>query len=1252
MQDDEGYQTIDVDGEKFQKAIVFFDVNFSIEEIQKANQAAKELGKNLIVLPKMAWSQRRKMAEMLREYDKMPDKIDKLEKALEKELDPTKKQSLQTELDLLKTKKQKYNKDIKATIEDPAYTLQNKNMPALIKQLEAQKLTIDSIIISGHSSGTTGDGEMEYWGDFNGDDTDLDRDKLIETLQASFDSPALKGLNHVYISACNAMTPYEAKIWMKGLPSLNSCTGYKGLAGRGYYPAVQATIKNDLVGSELFYQDLIVMDMKQRDDKLLDQIKDLHKEYPNSNPNLAIAVRNPDGSLIYAGRDPDGSIRGELNELAFEEEAEICKDQANKIINDFTPEFLEVKSQLTMYKMAWTTLALSGTHKNEEIKSIETVLNKSIKSFFDKVDSDPEYKKQYEHLLAYKSPYKTKWMTKNENYMPAAMEFLATKMHSTEFLESVMVETYKGSVGEAVLAKIQADINKYGVDASDAKTTELMHDLYKNDPNANKFLANLATQITAASRGRGGLKGVDEIFYKKEIDKLNDKFVSLNKKVMDQLTQACNSEEDFIKYYSDGKCQVKDPANFEGILTFKPLLDKMNLEKYDIENSKKGHKLTNRSDKEKFTNIEKKYLKVSPQRGKCNFTFKDNELPVISFKDIAQNGEYHIAYVGESGKDKKQLLAELQSMQDITSVSKKHDYFNSFLKSNNIFTKQVLNEEIKFSGNSTGTFFKHDFDQSKLDPSQAHFDGIDGGYDIKITKENADKFMILSSWGNNKKQINCKEGKILKDEVNPVRAKKIQDEKKRLALKAKEEQETLIEKNPNLAGLSNPESMIAFDSRSSKQEYYNGLTNGSTITQFHKENQELGDYMILDKKASQIEIHDNNGFLKRIIKVDLTADAGDALAGTSGVDGKENNTIGAGIFTTTRKGKTSADGSNDIVFIKGQSGSEVTTAIRSAETNPNCTNCIKVPQEYMKLVLSHTNAGNRLYVLPEDDKNYFKMKNNDINFTTTHSTKAEKGAFTATNYNYSPKNHAYYENESVLKGSFTYTDYISAAVEPSIIDGILLTNPLLLPIGIVKRSVATYKGEVKTIKLAAHPTAINFVSALDDEKKNLMEMYNLDNDEYNNLAQLSFGILGNESEFGMGNKYVVKENAQTGVTILKSLKGNNSTNSRGLTQIKEVPKKIIDEYGIKIDDLKSPRSAAIATMGVLAQKLQSLKRIEHLHSAITPENRMDYVLYLYYGNAKEIKQNTATPDLNNYVQNVKKYSENYLELYQTKEEVK
>src|SRR5690606_19457078 len=62
-----------------------------------------------------------------------------------------------------------------------------------------------------------------------------------------------------------------------------------------------------------------------------------------------------------------------------------------------------------------------------------------------------------------------------------------------------------------------------------------------------------------------------------------------------------------------------------------------------------------------------------------------------------------------------------------------------------------------------------------------------------------------------------------------------------------------------------------------------------------------------------------------------------------------------------------------------------------------------------------------------------------------------------------------------------------------------------------------------------------FLKTLSQEKKALMELYGLTNDEYNELSKIAFGILGNEYVFGNPAWYrKLKEDVPEAVPVLKS----------------------------------------------------------------------------------------------------------------------
>lgn len=167
-----------------------------------------------------------------------------------------------------------------------------------------------------------------------------------------------------------------------------------------------------------------------------------------------------------------------------------------------------------------------------------------------------------------------------------------------------------------------------------------------------------------------------------------------------------------------------------------------------------------------------------------------------------------------------------------------------------------------------------------------------------------------------------------------------------------------------------------------------------------------------------------------------------------------------------------------------------------------------------------------------------------------------------------------------------------------------------------------------------------FMAALESEKLNLMRIFYLSDDEYNRLALMAFGVAAQESQFGSSFKYVVKENVQFGVTLLKRFEAWNeghtydAKNSRGPTQIKAVPEKLKKYYRIDEASLKRPRNAAIATLAFLAQTYNEMlvrARDRKRFYFINDQSIFDFTLYGYFGGLRRILRRAQLPqdlDLN------------------------
>lgn len=187
--------------------------------------------------------------------------------------------------------------------------------------------------------------------------------------------------------------------------------------------------------------------------------------------------------------------------------------------------------------------------------------------------------------------------------------------------------------------------------------------------------------------------------------------------------------------------------------------------------------------------------------------------------------------------------------------------------------------------------------------------------------------------------------------------------------------------------------------------------------------------------------------------------------------------------------------------------------------------------------------------------------------------------------------------------------------------------------------------EISPLKASAFNNDVYaFIYGLTSRKTELLELYQASGQDYNLLAHMAMGILGQESKFFESERYKIKENLPVLVTLAKRIRsfgGDDkevSVNSRGPTQIKVIPRKIAERYNIDPSDLRNPEKAAIATMGFLIESLKELRtRIRVNKLDITEDQIVDYLPYIYFGAAGRLTKRTATPDTNIYVQEMKRY---------------
>ncbi|MFZ4715243.1 MAG: hypothetical protein ACOYL6_16090 [Bacteriovoracaceae bacterium] len=459
------------------------------------------------------------------------------------------------------------------------------------------------------------------------------------------------------------------------------------------------------------------------------------------------------------------------------------------------------------------------------------------------------------------------------------------------------------------------------------------------------------------------------------------------------------------------------------------------------------------------------------------------------------------------------------------------------------------------------------------------------------------------------------------------------------------------------------------------------------IKNYHKDHinkTKCNQYTIVDKKNVNLSIYDESG--KTLFSAEI-------LIGSNGTDERtkwteynpekniriSNKTTGAGIYSVGElrfKENYYDDYKGNLFSINGQNGDEENVlAIHQVPKskmeryklfnngniadNRTTGGCINLTQTNFLAFKSHIHGGCPLYILPEEAGNLFIVKNDQLNFTTDNKMKPKiigyeggkaKYDDPSSNYNFTPKNKVYKKITFELDPQFANDLFQKEYRKPLFIGALGPDAITVAALDLIKQD-----DEIRQGKLAPE-IATRYLQSIAANKEKIMKLYGLDNDDYNDLAIMAFGILGQESEFGTSLKYMFKETVPGLVALTKSVIGNHSNNSRGSTQIKNIPVEISANFPeITESTLAKPENAGIATMGFLAASLKELKSIREKNIAnkqgvvMSRAETIDYIIYLYNGGRWKLNSEDqfkkADPKTNKYFQNVKKYS-NYIKVTQ------
>jgi hypothetical protein len=386
-----------------------------------------------------------------------------------------------------------------------------------------------------------------------------------------------------------------------------------------------------------------------------------------------------------------------------------------------------------------------------------------------------------------------------------------------------------------------------------------------------------------------------------------------------------------------------------------------------------------------------------------------------------------------------------------------------------------------------------------------------------------------------------------------------------------------------------------------RKDELNKMKQADLIREFHKNSDE--EYLVLDKAKGRMHLYKGDKEITSY-SVGVGENKGDEQTrtwvdkSTKKTDwDKGNKQTGAGIYTVSGRTQTNKQFSNAPSWnFFNENGIEVPMAIHATETqdrlnkikdndptnNRVSNGCINGQCNNLKdLYQRGYKEGQKLYVLPDNDENKYQYKNGKLVLSSTDNK--------------------------------------------------------------VNRTVNTLKYKPIKIYMPKDKNDVDnkFAQTLVEKKKELMQNLKIDGDTYNDIALLSLGILGQESNFGQSTKYKIKENIPGVVSSLKFITGDNSNNSKGLTQIKfdsqnsEV-QKMFKKYGVTRDNLDQPDKASLATVILLSHMYNNeLKGTKLLKDSKV--KWQDALLYLNQGKKKELVNRTATPDKNIYIKNIKNH---------------
>lgn len=282
--------------------------------------------------------------------------------------------------------------------------------------------------------------------------------------------------------------------------------------------------------------------------------------------------------------------------------------------------------------------------------------------------------------------------------------------------------------------------------------------------------------------------------------------------------------------------------------------------------------------------------------------------------------------------------------------------------------------------------------------------------------------------------------------------------------------------------------------------------------------------------------------------------------------------------------------------------------------------CVRIGKKSLEDMAKYLGVGDKIYTLPENEGSRFTLKNGKLNFVADNPYGNNKKGVK------SKSGHDMYNWDD-------YNTHIDKSYSPLVINQNKYFNDN-----------------------EEDSNARDFANTISTNKQMLQKRFNLSSDEYNRMAMLAMGIAKQESEYGTGTSWNLKHNykLKTAVPWLVSWIKGDSAQSRGYTQIKlngdnKQLQEIYKNLGIDEESILTAKGSAIATMARLAYMYNNEIKGKRFKGANNNNiDPYDALLYKWMGRNNQLTDHLATPKDNNYIKNVKRYSDNF-DYYENRE---